>query len=263
MYQTVALPLLIIIISLSSYSKALPRALQVSAASSSALTHVTAGSRRQVLAMADATITALHKSSRSAGVRTNSTQQKQTVTVKQRTQQSGHQLSKQQLQQQIASTAPQQWSSQAPLINGWNNLQTTASVNYIWSQSLYPLGPTSFTVPWAWGTAVAKLRSTFTRSVASASSTFSGNLAIANPDPYEPIYINRVQLQCLWGANIDLPCVNSNGWRSGGMQIGAGQMSYCYVTNMPVQAVWGGNYQQPCKVVATTWNGVQSNSGMQ
>lgn len=160
-----------------------------------------------------------------------------------------------------ASQKQQQWSGQQPLINGWSNLQTSATITYTWSQSLYPLTPTSFSIPWGWGTAIAKARASLVRSVTSARYTFSGNLAITNSDPIHPMWLNRIQLQCYSGTYLDLPC-GGGGWGFGGLQIGAGQVSYCYVNDMSVQASWGNNGRQVCKVVVTTASGVQSNSGV-
>ncbi|KAF6252008.1 hypothetical protein COO60DRAFT_567159 [Scenedesmus sp. NREL 46B-D3] len=166
------------------------------------------------------------------------------------------------VQQQLLQVQPQQQqrSNMAPLINGWSNLVTTANVVYTWSHQLVPIGPTSMSVPWGFGSAVTQARGTFLRSVASAQYSFSGNLQVTNPDPAKEMWLSRLQLQCFWGSSVTLPCGN-NGWQYSSMVIRPGQTNACSVSNVVLQASFGSNFRQPCRVTATAWNGGQATSG--
>jgi TolA-binding protein len=102
-----------------------------------------------------------------------------------RQQQQQLQTQQQQQQQTVAQqlslqAQPQQQlrSNMLPIINGWSNLVTTANVVFSWSHQLLPIGATSLSVPWGYGSAVTQARATFSRSVASAQYSFSGSLQV-------------------------------------------------------------------------------------
>jgi hypothetical protein len=84
------------------------------------------------------------------------------------------------VQQQLLQAQPQQQlrSNMLPIIHGWSNLVTTANVVFTWSHQLFSIGAASMSVPWGYGSAVTQARAAFTRSVASAQYSFSGNLQV-------------------------------------------------------------------------------------
>lgn len=165
-----------------------------------------------------------------------------------------------QQQQNGHPAVQQQKSTMAPVVNGWSNLRTTCNTIFTWGHQLFPLASSSLQMPWGWGSAIAHARATFTRSVASAQYYMSGTLQVTNPDAVNPMWLSRLQLQCYWGANVNLPCGNS-GWQYGSMQIAPGQTASCFVSNLPLQAAFGADFRQPCRVITTAWNGVETKSG--
>ncbi|WIA15905.1 hypothetical protein OEZ85_012654 [Tetradesmus obliquus] len=112
----------------------------------------------------------------------------------------------------------------------------------------------------AWHALITQARATFSRSVASAQYSFSGSLQISNPDPVNQMWLSRLQLQCFWGININLPCGN-NGWQYSSLVIDPGQTNTCSVSSLVLQAAFRSNFRQPCRITATAWNGGQTTSG--
>jgi hypothetical protein len=107
-------------------------------------------------------------------------QQQQKQKWQPQSQQLEQQNTSQQQQQLQLQAQPQQQlrSNMAPIIHGWSSLVTTANVVFSWSHQLLPTGATSMSVPWGYGSAVTQARAAFTRNVASAEYSFSGNLQV-------------------------------------------------------------------------------------
>lgn len=147
-----------------------------------------------------------------------------------------------------------------------SGIRTQTALTFAWTQNIQPAGSSSITVNWGGGGTIPA-RGTFTRTVTSAQFTLSMNLAVTNPEK-GPMFINNLQLMCLWGPTISLPCgsYNGNGYNSGGYPgstgtgfvIPASQTLNCPINNLNIPGSWGVDFTQPCQIVATTYWGKAS-----
>lgn len=165
--------------------------------------------------------------------------------------------------------------------------QTRTTLTFSWTQNLVPEGPTSVNVPWGSG-ATVPVHTSFVRTVTSAQFFVTMNLQLTNPER-GPMLVNNLQLQCLWGPTVNLPCGTlNNGVLGTGLNGGvigatggvigtaattgaglvvpatgtgssfvipASQTITCPINNFPIAATWGVDFTQPCKLIATNLYG--------
>lgn len=142
-------------------------------------------------------------------------------------------------------------------------IRTQTGLTFAWTQNCQPVGASSITVPWGGGGTVPA-KCSFTRTVASAQFTLSMSLQLTNPVK-GPMFINNLQLMCLWGPTITLPCGSFNnigvngigvaGTGGTGFVIPASQTLNCPINNLNIPGTWGVDFTQPCRIVATTFWG--------
>lgn len=182
----------------------------------------------------------------------------------------------------------QSLSSSLPVIDGWATLKITTQLIYSWNHTLQHLqqvhahGPndsdsssnSTIRVPRR-GTALAHIRTSVERTVAQARFGLVGSLRVSNPGPVGNILVDRVQIECLWGLSLALPCAANAASSSSrtllaqeqtsvpaaALLIHPGETALCSVRGLSVPAQWGTNFRQSCRVVATTWRGNAVQSG--